>query len=213
MTLPNKPRRMPARTMKVTAAIMVAWALHEGFSASPYIPTKNDRPTIGEGSTFYPDGTRVKMTDPPITRQRAREISTDLMERTFAECVRKSLGDTPVTEVEFAQAVNFAGNFGCENWTKSSMAKNTRAGNYVQACQSYLLYKKAAGFDCSTPGNKICGGVWTRQLERYALCMAEQTPVLEALQVAPAPVAVAVEARPSPPPPVAVPPKRWWSWE
>ena len=194
--------------MKVTAAIMAAWALHEGFSAYPIIPTKDDVPTIGEGSTFYPDGTRVKMTDPPISRKRAREISTALIEKTFAECVRNSLGDTPITEVEFAQAVDFAGNFGCGNWVKSSMLKKTRTGDYVGACHSYLLYKKAAGFDCSTPGNQRCSGVWTRQLERHALCMSEQAPA-SLLEAAPA---VIVKPPPAPPPAVAVPPpKRWWS--
>ena len=29
-------------------------------------------------------------------------------------------------------------------------------------------------FDCSTPGNKVCRGVWTRQLERHQKCMGMQ---------------------------------------
>lgn len=190
--------------MKVGVLIMTVWAAYEGFSATPYIPTKGDVPTIGEGSTVYPDGTRVKMTDPPINRARAREISTALMEKNYAECVRSTLGDTLVNEVEFAQAVDFAGNFGCGNWGQSSMLTNTRAGNYAQACQSYLRYKYAAGYDCSTPGNKRCSGLWTRQLERYGKCMASQTPVLEMLTAAPVV---------APAPLVAVPPKRWWQWK
>jgi hypothetical protein len=44
------------------------------------------------------------------------------------------------------------------------------AGNYALACQAYLRYKFAAGYDCSTPGNKRCMGVWTRQLQRHAAC-------------------------------------------
>jgi hypothetical protein len=29
-------------------------------------------------------------------------------------------------------------------------------------------------FDCSTPGNKVCRGVWTRQQARHAACMEAQ---------------------------------------
>ena len=210
---PTNKSRAPANTMKVGAAIVAAWIAYEGFSSTPIIPTKGDVPTIGHGSTFYEDGTRVKMSDPPITRKRAEELATELLDQEFGKCVRASLGGTLVNPTEFVQAVDFAGNFGCANWGQSSMLKKTRAGDYAGECQSYLLYKYAAGYDCSTPGNKRCSGLWTRQLERHAKCMASQTPVLEMLAAAPAPVAVVVEARPAPPPPVAIPPKRWWSWK
>ena len=29
-------------------------------------------------------------------------------------------------------------------------------------------------YDCSTPGNKVCRGVWTRQQARHAACMEAQ---------------------------------------
>ena len=45
----------------------------EGFSPIPYICPVG-KPTIGFGSTFYEDGTPVKMTDKPITKERAREL-------------------------------------------------------------------------------------------------------------------------------------------
>lgn len=45
----------------------------EGFRSKPYLCT-SDRPTIGYGSTFYEDGTRVKLTDSPITKERAEEL-------------------------------------------------------------------------------------------------------------------------------------------
>ncbi|CAN7467392.1 lysozyme [Variovorax sp. LjRoot175] len=166
--------RVPVMTLKVTAAIVAGWIAYEGFSAGPIIPTKGDVPTIGHGSTHYESGARVTMADPPITRQRAHELAVNLLEQTYAKCVRDSLGDTPIHPVEFAQAVDFAGQFGCYRWKQSSMASETKAGNYAQACDAYLLYRFAAGFDCSTPGNKRCGGVWTRQLERHQKCEAVQ---------------------------------------
>ena len=71
------------------------------------------------------------------------------------------------------------------------------AGNYTAACDALLDYRKLTSarqegpgwvvskrdvqgrptrweFDCSTPGNKVCRGVWTRQQARYAACMEAQ---------------------------------------
>ena len=171
MALKQVLDRMPAHTMKITAAIVAAWIAHEGFSAGPIIPTAGDVPTIGHGATHYEDGSRVTMADPPITRKRAHELAVNLLEGTYGDCVRRSLGDALIHPVEFKQAVDFAGQYGCTRWWNSSMRKGYQAGNYVSACNAYLLYKFAAGYDCSTPGNRRCGGVWTRQLKRHSDCM------------------------------------------
>lgn len=166
--------RSPAFVMKVTAAIVAVWIGYEGFSAAPYIPTKNDRATIGHGATHYEDGRRVTMSDPPMTRQRAAELATNLLDKEYGACVRKSLGGTLVHPEEFVQAVDFAGQYGCVTWAGSSMLRLTRQGDYTGACGAYLRYKFAAGYDCSTPGNRRCMGVWTRQLKRYEACMEAQ---------------------------------------
>lgn len=166
--------RVPANTLKVGAAIVALWIASEGIRLDAHIPTKGDVPTIGAGSTYYEDGTRVQLTDPPITRVRAIELATNLLDRDFGPCVRDSLGDTLVHPEEFKVAVDFAGQYGCYRWRNSSMARETRNGEYAKACRSYLKYKFAAGYDCSTPGNTRCMGVWTRQLKRYSDCMAVQ---------------------------------------
>ncbi|MFX9004232.1 lysozyme, partial [Acinetobacter baumannii] len=41
-----------------------ATAVKEGYTPKPIIPVKGDRPTIGNGTTFYPDGRAVTMNDP-----------------------------------------------------------------------------------------------------------------------------------------------------
>lgn len=170
----NPPRRRAAKTMGVTAAIVAAWIAYEGFAPKPMIPTKGDVPTIGHGSTVYEDGRKVTMQDPPITRQRAEELAVNLLEQNYAKCVRATLGDTPVHPVEFEVAVDFAGQYGCGNWGSSSMLRETKAGHYGAACDAYLKYRYAAGYDCSTPGNRRCPGVWTRQLERHDKCVGAQ---------------------------------------
>lgn len=165
-------KRIPASALGLTAAIVAAWIGAEGFTFGPVIPTKGDVPTIGHGSTQYEDGRRVTLADPPITRQRAAELATNLLDGQYVACVKRSLGEAPMHPVEFEQAVDFAGQYGCATWVGSSMRRGYAAGNYRQACNAYLLYKFAAGYDCSTPGNKRCSGVWTRQLKRHAACSA-----------------------------------------
>lgn len=59
-------------------------------------------------------------------------------------------------------------------WQKSSMRRHLLQGQHRQACDALLQYRFAAGFDCSTPGNKRCMGVWTRQLERHRKCLEAQ---------------------------------------
>lgn len=163
-------KRLPASALGLTATILAAWIASEGFTAGPVIPTKGDVPTIGHGATHYEDGTKVTLQDAPITRQRAAQLATNLLQDTYVACVKRSLGETLMHPLEFEQAVDFAGQFGCSRWWGSSMRTHYLAGNYGPACQAYLQYKFSARFDCSTPGNRRCMGVWTRQLQRHTAC-------------------------------------------
>lgn len=200
--------RVAAAALSLSAAAGTAWIASEGDGPKsvsqsgevllhPYVPTQGDVPTIGHGSTLYEDGRRVTLADPPITRQRAVELALGELDRTYAQCVRDSLGQTLVNQTEFDKAADFAGQYGCGAWRGSSMLAKTRVGDYAGACRAYLGYKfmtsgrsegsgwvayqwDKAGkptrwrFDCSTPGNKVCGGVWTRQLARHNACMESQ---------------------------------------
>lgn len=200
--------RVAAAALSLSTAAGTAWIASEGDGPMsvnksgevllhPYVPTQGDVPTIGHGSTRYEDGRRVTLADPPITRQRAVELALGELDRTYAQCVRASLGQTPVNQTEFDKAADFAGQYGCGAWRGSSMLINTKAGDYAGACRAYLNYKfmtsarrEGSGwmayqwdktgkptrwrFDCSTSGNRVCGGVWTRQLARHNACMESQ---------------------------------------
>lgn len=204
----NNKTRVAAAALSLSAAAGTAWITSEGDGPKsvsqsgevllhPYVPTQGDVPTIGHGSTRYEDGRRVTLADPPITRQRAVELALGELDRTYAQCVRDSLGQTLVNQTEFDKAADFAGQYGCGAWRGSSMLAKTKAGDYAGACRAYLGYKfmtsgrreglgwvpyqwDKAGkptrwrFDCSTPGNRICAGVWTRQLARHNACMESQ---------------------------------------
>ncbi|WP_369326499.1 glycoside hydrolase family protein [Alcaligenes nematophilus] len=171
-------------TLAVSLAGAATWIASEGSSPAvpgpdgtvllaPHIPTKGDVPTIGHGSTRYEDGTRVKLTDAPITRDRAVQLARNLMSEDEAR-FRASLPSVKLHQEEYDLYIDFVGQYGIGRWRSSSMRRHLLASNYKAACKALLLYKYSAGYDCSIPGNKICYGVWDRQLKRYNACMAVQ---------------------------------------
>lgn len=149
-----------------------ATAVKEGFTHKPVIPVKGDLPTIGHGTTVYPNGVKVKMTDPPITRKQGLELLKAHMNK---DAVRfnKTLLNIPISQTEYDVYMDFTYQYGTGAWSQSSMLKNLKVGKYKQACDSLLKYKYVAKRDCSIRSNN-CYGVWTRQLERHSKCMGAQ---------------------------------------
>lgn len=165
-------QRIAVSLLSLSAAGFATWQASEGFTPVAVIPTKGDVPTLGHGSTRYEDGSPVRMGD-TITPARAEVLARNLnsqAENQFAA----SLPGVKLRQEEFDLYMDFVGQYGIGTWRKGSPRKSLLAGNYVQACHDLLKYRYAAGFDCSTPGNKRCWGVWARQLERHAKCMAAQ---------------------------------------
>lgn len=150
-----------------------ATAKKEGFTPKPIIPTKNDVPTIAFGTTVYPNGLKVKMTDPAVTREQGMHFLRKHMDNE-AQRFNKTILNIPIYQYEYDAFNDFVYQFGMGNWSKSSMLTNLKTGKYKAACDSLLKYKYSGGYDCSTPGNKRCAGVWTRQLERYQKCIGAQ---------------------------------------
>ncbi|MEE4688813.1 glycoside hydrolase family protein [Pseudomonas alliivorans] len=164
--------RIAVALLTMSLAGFGAWKASEGYTDHAIIPTEGDVPTIGHGSTRYEDGRPVKLGD-RITPQRADLLARNLItqdEKQFAA----SLPGVRLHQAEFDLYMDFVGQYGLGNWRQSSMRSHLLAGRYAQACESLLKWRYAAGYDCSTPGNKRCLGVWTRQLERNAQCRAAQ---------------------------------------
>ncbi len=165
-------QRIAVALLGLSAAGFATWQASEGFTPVAVIPTKGDVPTIGHGSTRYEDGSPVRMGD-TITPARAEVLARNLnsqAEKQFAA----SLPGVKLYQDEFDIYMDFVGQYGIGTWRAGSPRRDLLAGNYAQACHDLLKYRFAAGFDCSTPGNKRCWGVWARQLERHAKCMAAQ---------------------------------------
>ena len=158
-------------TLTLSAAAFVGIVTHESYTTAAVIPTKNDRPTVGFGSTFRDDGSRVEMGDTIQPVQAVVRAASHIAksETNLKLCVTGALYQT-----EYDILVDFAYQYGEVATCKSSMVRNINTGKYTQACRAYTQYKYSGGFDCSIPGNRVCAGVWTRNLERQTKCLASQ---------------------------------------
>lgn len=164
--------RVSVAGLALSAAAFIGLVGYEGYTSRAVIPTKGDVPTLGFGSTVHEDGRPVRMgerIDPVNALQLAHaHISGD--EARF----RASLPGASLTQGEYDVYVDWVYQYGMGAWHKSSMRREILAGNHRAACHALLRYRFVAGYDCSTPGNKRCMGVWTRQLARHKACLEAQ---------------------------------------
>ena len=167
----NAKQRTAIAALALSAAALVGIATREGYTDKAIIPTTGDVPTLGFGMTQRPDGTPVKIgdtTNPVQALQRTLAyIQRD--EAKIRQCVT-----APLYQAEYDLYLNFAYNIGIGGFCQSTLVKKLNAGDYVGACNAILDWRKAAGYDCSTPGNKRCAGLWTDRQKTHAQCMALQ---------------------------------------
>lgn len=145
---------------------------YEHYTDTAIVPTKNDRPTVGFGSTFREDGSPVEMGDTIDPVRAVKRLATHIAKDETG--LKRCLEGVELNQVEYDVFVDFTYQYGVATACKSSMARHMRAGDYEAACKAYTLYKFSGGFDCSIPGNRVCAGVWKRSLERQAKCLAAQ---------------------------------------
>ena len=173
--------RQNVSRLTLSAGGIAALFAAEGFVTSPMLPNKHDRPSICWGNTVYPDGTPVKLTDKPVSKEECLVIAAAHLKKDEASFAR-SIEGVSLHQTEYDVYRSFMYQYGIGTWRQSSMARHLKSGRHADACRSLLLYKnitiisggKPVRFDCSTPNNKICRGVWTRQLDNYERCMSVQ---------------------------------------
>jgi lysozyme len=115
----------------------------EGFRSQPY-PDGEGVPTIGFGSTFYENGTRVTLKDAPITKERALQIFKVTLKQ-YTSAVDKNV-TVPLTQNEFDALVEFTYNVGVAAFKGSTLLKLLNAGapkNQVAA--QFLRWNKDEG--------------------------------------------------------------------
>ena len=93
---------------------------YEGFSGKPYLCPAGI-PTIGYGSTYYPDGHNVKLTDANITEAKATEIVMGILNK--YEVAVNRYAQKPINQNQFDALVSFTYNLGMENLRTSTLMK------------------------------------------------------------------------------------------
>lgn len=116
---------------------------YEGCSLKPY-RCPAGIPTIGFGSTYYIDGSKVRMTDKPISKKEAEELLKDTLVQ-FEEGVSKMV-TSKITQNQFNALVSFAYNLGLGSLRGSTLLKKVNINqNDITIKDEFLKWTKSAG--------------------------------------------------------------------
>lgn len=132
--------------MDVTQALALVMQLclyFEGMYLVPYLCPAGV-PTIGVGSTCYLDGTPVRLTDPPITREHALHL---LRHRILAEFMPGVLklcraADTPG---RLAALTDLAYNIGLKNLRNSTLIRVLNRSGWGAAPAQFRRWNRGGG--------------------------------------------------------------------
>ena len=129
----------------------------EGFYPRPYLCPANV-PTIGYGSTRYEDGTKVSLTDPPVTRERAES----LLQFELAHCRKAVVKYCPgVGDGTSAALIDFVYNLGAGRLAGSTLRKRVNAGDLDGARTEIMRWVRGGG--------KVLPGLVKRRAAEAAL--------------------------------------------
>ena len=134
-----------SKVMRTNALGLALIIKSEGFYPDPYLCPANV-PTIGYGTTYYEDGTKVKLTDPPVTRERARELlQHELQEKENKLYVfLRSIGFN-ATSNQFSALMSFSYNLGLGPVlnTDRTMNQALLTKDPMKVADAFLIYNKA----------------------------------------------------------------------
>ena len=115
----------------------------EGLRLKPYLCAAGV-PTIGYGNTFYETGTKVKLTDPQITEERATELLMQSL-KSFEKHVDTYCRDD-INQNQFDALVSFAFNLGPANLKSSTLLKKVNANPTDETIRAeFAKWTKAGG--------------------------------------------------------------------
>lgn len=97
----------------------------EGLKLKPYLCSAGV-PTIGYGSTYYANGTKVTLKDPEITKECAVELFKSTI-KNYENAVTTMIGSKTITQNQFNALVSFAYNLGNNALRTSTLLKKVLA--------------------------------------------------------------------------------------
>ena len=100
----------------------------EGLYLMPYLCPAGV-PTIGVGATYYEDGTRVRLTDPPISRERAEALLLWMVRTKYLPAVLRLCPEVDNPN-RLAALIDFAFNLGAGQLQASTLRRRVNAGRW-----------------------------------------------------------------------------------
>lgn len=138
----------------------------EGFRAEPYKDSAGI-PTIGYGTTLYPNGTKVKMSDSSISKETAIEyVNYHIKNNVIPYIVSRVT--VPITEAMFEALCSFVYNVGGGNFAKSTLLQLLNKKDYGGAGGQFAEWTKAGG--------QTLAGLVSRRKDEFALYKADGYP-------------------------------------
>lgn len=115
----------------------------EGFMSKPY-KCPAGIPTIGYGATFYPNGTKVTMSDKAITEVEGTALLASMLTK-FEQYVDSYCIDT-ITQNQFDALVSFCYNLGPNNLKSSTLLKKVNLNPNDETIRAeFMKWTKAGG--------------------------------------------------------------------
>src|SRR6516164_4517712 len=108
----------------------------EDFVSHPYLDIAGVC-TIGYGSTYYEDGTKVKLTDPPITEEQAEQLMLNVL--TFYEREVAAMTRDDINQHQFNALVSFSYNEGAAALRKSHLLQKVNTNPLDPAIKDEFL--------------------------------------------------------------------------
>lgn len=132
----------------------------EGFRSKPYLCPAGI-PTIGYGSTYYADGTKVTLQDSPITEEDAAELLEHELEQTYLPSVLKYCPGLETDNDKLNAIVDFCYNLGAERLKTSTLRTKINAQDWPGAVIELNKWTRGGG--------KILPGLVKRRQAEAAL--------------------------------------------
>ena len=147
-----------AESIQITADLCVKF---EGLLLKPY-SCPAGIPTIGVGATFYQDGRKVTLQDPPITKEDAMDLLRFHLEKVFLPAVFRQCPTLANEKTgRIAAILDFAFNAGIGRLQTSTLKRKINASDWEGAKEQLMLWNKGGG--------KVLAGLTKRRVAECAL--------------------------------------------
>jgi len=132
----------------------------EGFSSKPYMCPANVA-TIGYGSTYYADGRKVTLQDPPMSEPEAYELLLRELHHTYLPGTLKHCPVLATDEKKLNAIVDFCYNLGVGRLQTSTLRRKINEQDWEAAKVELMKWNKGGG--------KVLAGLNKRRKAECAL--------------------------------------------